>query len=144
MPTFLYEQLDGARKMRMPLPEVPKYVTDNLNPDFVMREYQQEAFGRFFHCYGNEYEGKKYPLHFLFNMATGSGKTLIMAGLMLYLYKQGYRNFLFFACHLFLKFYRLNRKFHHHYCSLLQFPAKLSHQIKYFFPSAGFPWSVGK
>ena len=97
MPTFLYEQLDGARKMRMPLPEVPKYVTDNLNPDFVMREYQQEAFGRFFHCYGNEYEGKKYPLHFLFNMATGSGKTLIMAGLMLYLYKQGYRNFLFFV-----------------------------------------------
>src|SRR3989338_2594276 len=97
MPTFLYEQLDGARKMRMPLPEVPKYVTDNLNPDFVMREYQQEAFGRFFHCYGNEYEGKKYPLHFLFNMATGSGKTLIMAGTILYLYKQGYRNFLFFV-----------------------------------------------
>ena len=30
-------------------------------------------------------------------MATGSGKTLIMAGLMLYLYKQGYRNFLFFV-----------------------------------------------
>src|SRR3990167_2226225 len=97
MPTFLYEQLDGARKMRMPLPEVPKYVTDNLNPDFVMREYQQEAFGRFFHCYGNEYEGKKYPLHLLFNMATGSGKTLIMAGLILYLYEQGCRNFLFFV-----------------------------------------------
>jgi type III restriction enzyme len=30
-------------------------------------------------------------------MATGSGKTLIMAGLMLYLFKQGYRNFLFFV-----------------------------------------------
>lgn len=30
-------------------------------------------------------------------MATGSGKTLIMAGLMLYLYDQGYRNFLFFV-----------------------------------------------
>jgi type III restriction enzyme len=30
-------------------------------------------------------------------MATGSGKTLIMAGLMLYLYEQGYRNFLFFV-----------------------------------------------
>ena len=30
-------------------------------------------------------------------MATGSGKTLIIAGLMLYLYKQGYRNFLFFV-----------------------------------------------
>ncbi len=30
-------------------------------------------------------------------MATGSGKTLIMAGLILYLYQQGYRNFLFFS-----------------------------------------------
>jgi type III restriction enzyme len=30
-------------------------------------------------------------------MATGSGKTLIMAGLIIYLYQQGYRNFLFFV-----------------------------------------------
>jgi type III restriction enzyme len=30
-------------------------------------------------------------------MATGSGKTMIMAGLMLYLYQKGYRNFLFFV-----------------------------------------------
>jgi type III restriction enzyme len=30
-------------------------------------------------------------------MATGSGKTLIMAGLMLYMYQKGYRNFLFFV-----------------------------------------------
>lgn len=33
----------------------------------------------------------------MFNMATGSGKTLIMAGLILYLYSQGYRKFLFFV-----------------------------------------------
>ena len=30
-------------------------------------------------------------------MATGSGKTLIMAGIILYLYDKGYRNFLFFV-----------------------------------------------
>jgi type III restriction enzyme len=30
-------------------------------------------------------------------MATGSGKTLMMAGLILYLYEKGYRNFLFFV-----------------------------------------------
>jgi len=35
--------------------------------------------------------------HLLFHMATGSGKTLVMAGAMLYLYEQGYRNFLFFV-----------------------------------------------
>ena len=33
----------------------------------------------------------------MFNMATGSGKTMLMAGLILYLYKQGYRRFLFFV-----------------------------------------------
>ncbi|MEA3341553.1 MAG: DEAD/DEAH box helicase family protein, partial [Chloroflexota bacterium] len=33
----------------------------------------------------------------LFHMATGSGKTLIMAAAMLYLYRQGYRNFIFFV-----------------------------------------------
>ena len=36
-------------------------------------------------------------MHLLFNMATGSGKTLIMAGLILYLYEKGYRNFIFFV-----------------------------------------------
>ena len=35
--------------------------------------------------------------HLLFHMATGSGKTLIMAATMLYLYEKGYRNFLFFV-----------------------------------------------
>jgi type III restriction enzyme len=35
--------------------------------------------------------------HLLFQMATGSGKTIMMAGLMLYLYEKGYRNFLFFV-----------------------------------------------
>jgi type III restriction enzyme len=30
-------------------------------------------------------------------MATGSGKTVMMAGVILYLYEKGYRNFLFFV-----------------------------------------------
>ena len=62
-----------------------------------IREYQIEAFARFIHCLNHDYPGKRKPLHFLFNMATGSGKTLIMAGLILYLYENGYRNFLFFV-----------------------------------------------
>ena len=40
---------------------------------------------------------KKAPVQLLFNMATGSGKTLIMAGLILGLYKRGYRNFIYFV-----------------------------------------------
>lgn len=94
---FLYEQLDGAVKMGLLKVEIPDFVRENLTPRHVLREYQKEALGRFMHCYNNEYEGKQYPLHFLFNMATGSGKTLVMAALIVYLYERGHRNFLFFV-----------------------------------------------
>jgi len=94
---FLYEELDAVSKMGFLKKEIPDYLTDNLNPRFELRPYQEEAFARFFHCLDNDYPGKDWPLHFLFNMATGSGKTLIMAGLIVYLYEKGYRNFLFFV-----------------------------------------------
>lgn len=94
---FLYERLDAAASMGFLAKEVPENITKNLNPQFELRPYQVDAFARFIHCYKKDFPGKSYPLHFLFNMATGSGKTLIMAGLILYLYEQGYRNFLFFV-----------------------------------------------
>ncbi len=94
---FLYEELDAVSKMGFLKKEIPDYLKDNLNPKFELRPYQEEAFARFFHCLDNDFPGKDWPLHFLFNMATGSGKTLIMAGLILYLYEKGYRNFLFFV-----------------------------------------------
>jgi type III restriction enzyme len=91
---FLYETLDSASELGFLKKEIPEYLKDNLNPKFELRPYQEEAFARFFYCLDND---KDWPLHFLFNMATGSGKTLIMAGLILYLYERGYRNFLFFV-----------------------------------------------
>lgn len=94
---FLYETLDSVTSMGLLNKEIPDSVKLNLNPKFELRDYQIEAFARFFHCYKNEFPNKTFPLHFLFNMATGSGKTLIMAGLILYLYEKGYRNFLFFV-----------------------------------------------
>lgn len=94
---FLYERLDSVSEMGFLKKEIPNYLRDNLNPRFKLRPYQIEAFARFFHCIDNDFPGKEWPLHFLFNMATGSGKTLIMAGSMLYLYAKGYRNFLFFV-----------------------------------------------
>lgn len=94
---FLYERLDAASSMGFLKKEVPDIVAQNLNQNYELRPYQIEAFARFFHCYKNDFPNKAYPLHFLFNMATGSGKTLIMAGLIVYLYEQGYRNFLFFV-----------------------------------------------
>ncbi len=94
---FLYEQLDTLSRWGSIKKEIPDSIARNLNPRYELRPYQVEAFARFIHCYHNEFPGKTHPLHLLFNMATGSGKTLIMAGLILYLYEQGYRNFLFFV-----------------------------------------------
>ena len=94
---FLYEQLDTLSQWGSIKKEIPDCVAQNLNQRYELRPYQIEAFARFFHCYKNEFPNKAYPLHLLFKMATGSGKTLIMAGLILYLYEQGYRNFLFFV-----------------------------------------------
>jgi|GEM_PF-29317 len=68
----------------------------NLNPAFAARDYQKEALGRFYY-YCEEYHQKQKPIHLMFNMATGSGKTLIMAANILYLYQKGYRNFIFFT-----------------------------------------------
>lgn len=91
---FLYEKVDALREAGVNA-ELPSYIPENLNPNFELRPYQKEAFENFI----TYFEGKlrQRPSQVLFHMATGSGKTLIMAGLMLYLYKQGYRNFLFFV-----------------------------------------------
>jgi len=94
---FLYQQLDTLSQWGSIKKEVPDSIVKNLRPNYELRHYQIEAFARFIHCYNNDFPGKTKPLHLLFNMATGSGKTLIMAGLILYLYEQGYRNFLFFV-----------------------------------------------
>ncbi len=77
--------------------EMPEYFGTSLNPSMPLRPYQKEAFQYFINFWENSYEGKPLKPHLLFHMATGSGKTLIMAGLMLYLYTKGYRNFLFFV-----------------------------------------------
>lgn len=97
--SFLYETLVqefGKREIaRIP---VPNYISDNLKPGFGQRPYQIESFQRYILCHNEDFAGKpRKPFHLLYNMATGSGKTLVMAGLMLYLYEKGYRNFLFFV-----------------------------------------------
>lgn len=91
---FLYEEIDVARRYGV-YKELPRYIIDNLNPKFELRPYQQDAFRNFITYYEGDDVAK--PLQLLFHMATGSGKTLVMSGLILYLYKHGYRNFMFFV-----------------------------------------------
>ncbi|ODS39317.1 MAG: type III deoxyribonuclease [Candidatus Altiarchaeales archaeon WOR_SM1_79] len=76
--------------------DIPGYIGNNLNPDFELREYQKEAIARFTH-YMDQNQNRIKPSQLLFHMATGSGKTLLMAANILYLYDKGYRNFLFFV-----------------------------------------------
>jgi type III restriction enzyme len=97
--SFLHDTLvQEFGKREIARVHVPNYITDNLKPGFGQRPYQIESFQRYILCHTEDFEGRpKKPFHLLYNMATGSGKTLVMAGLMLYLYEKGFRNFLFFV-----------------------------------------------
>ena len=95
---FLYKELDTASKFGVIKKEIPDFITNNLSPIFEARPYQIEAFSRFIYYFEKGYDGmQNKPYQLMFNMATGSGKTMIMAGLILYLYEKGYRKFLFFV-----------------------------------------------
>ncbi|GEJ47144.1 DEAD/DEAH box helicase family protein [Chryseobacterium sp. ON_d1] len=94
---FLHEIFNNpfARKALAEVP-LPNGITDNLK--FGIRPYQEEAFRRYLYMEQEDFDGKpRKPVHLLYNMATGSGKTMVMGGLMLHLYEKGYRNFLFFV-----------------------------------------------
>jgi len=92
----LNDKLDTLSEMGFLPKEMPIFVTNNLKSSFSIRPYQVEGFSRFFY-YLKDYPQRQKPVHLLFNMATGSGKTYMMAGSILYLYSLGYRKFLFFV-----------------------------------------------
>ncbi|GAA8207561.1 DEAD/DEAH box helicase family protein [Helicobacter pylori] len=71
--------------------ELPTHITSNLKKE--LRNYQKQAI----HNYLEKRQSNPFQKHFMFEMATGSGKTLVMAGLILECYKQGYQNFIFFV-----------------------------------------------
>ncbi|WRE52387.1 DEAD/DEAH box helicase family protein [Helicobacter pylori] len=71
--------------------ELPTHITSNLKKE--LRDYQKKAI----HHYLERRQSNPTQKHFMFEMATGSGKTLVMAGLILECYKQGYQNFIFFV-----------------------------------------------
>lgn len=75
-----------------------EHLESNLNPKFELRPYQKEAYARLqYFLQSKVKKSDDTPTHLLFNMATGSGKTLVMALFILDLYQKGYRNFLFFV-----------------------------------------------
>jgi type III restriction enzyme len=92
----LNEKISNRIETEGPLDNISNSVTDNLNPNFELRPYQFQALARL-NYYWNNPRLKTNPTHLLFHMATGSGKTIIMASSIIFLYQQGYRNFLFFV-----------------------------------------------
>ena len=96
---FLFDRYNSNSESGLFDFDLPEYITENLRPKFSLRPYQKEAFARFLFFYEKDPSPNKqrWPYHLLYNMATGSGKTNIMAGLVLYLYAQGYHDFLFFV-----------------------------------------------
>lgn len=76
-------------------PEVPKYICDNLSHD--LRPYQEQALKQFIYTQRSSTADISFN-HLLFHMATGSGKTLVLAATILYLFKENkHQNFIFFV-----------------------------------------------
>lgn len=102
---ILVNAIEEEKKfLRKRLPEklaISEFITHNLKYDLF--EWQREALENFliFQDPQTELEDfpeiKNRPTHLLFNMATGAGKTLMMAALILYYFDKGYRHFLFFV-----------------------------------------------
>ena len=93
---YLYETLEALEQAGV-LQDIPEIIENGLSTKIELREYQIRAFKYFVSYFENHNLHKNKQIHTLFHMATGSGKTVIMAGLILYLYTKGYNKFLFFV-----------------------------------------------
>lgn len=94
---YLFEEIKAkAFDLSISKPEVPTYLADNLKHSFWW--WQSKALENFLIFESiKEREESNEPTHLMFNMATGTGKTMMMAALILYYYKKGYRHFIFFV-----------------------------------------------
>ena len=93
----LHETIDGkAYKLKIPFQEIPNYMKENLQHSFF--DWQKKALENFLTYQAiKQKENAKSPTHLMFNMATGTGKTLLMAATILYYYKPGLSTFSLFC-----------------------------------------------
>lgn len=90
------DEYDILSRFQGGLKSVPEHISLNLR--HKLRPYQLEALGRYLHYYDNDQNrDRTRGMQLLFNMATGSGKTMIMAALLLDLYKRGLNKIVFFV-----------------------------------------------
>jgi type III restriction enzyme len=86
---------DALREIWNKSPDIPDYIQKNLQHD--LRPYQKQALEHYLFIQQQD-TSNLLSSHLLFHMATGSGKTTVLAATILYLFKeQGYQNFMFFV-----------------------------------------------
>ena len=94
---FLYSVIrEKAYEYGIIKPKIPSYILENLK--YTLWTWQEKALELF--LTNEELRNKENsvePNQLMFNMATGTGKTMLMAALILYYYKKGYRYFIFFV-----------------------------------------------
>lgn len=104
MEKTLFDAIENERKAvkkyKPELLEIPEFVSKNLK--FYFFDWQKSALENFLifdrtSALDDFPNLKNKPTHLLFHMATGAGKTMMMAALILYYYEKGYRHFLFFV-----------------------------------------------
>ncbi|WP_394679148.1 DEAD/DEAH box helicase family protein [uncultured Exiguobacterium sp.] len=92
---LLYEKIAKEESLFKSFVEIPDYIDENLK--HPLRTYQKLGLLYFIQTQEENLVNASYN-HLLFKMATGSGKTNVMAAAMLYLYKEkGYNKFLFYV-----------------------------------------------
>ena len=95
----LYETINerkaGIKEFMPEVFEIPEYISNNLKYDFF--DWQREAIENLLYFDNPKSKLQKTPTHLMFNMATGTGKTMLMASTILYYYNKGYRHFIFFV-----------------------------------------------
>lgn len=93
---FLFEEIDSFKSSNK-ISQLPQVIVSCLSPRINLREYQEHAILNFINYFENPELRKNKQIFNMFHMATGSGKTVIMAALILYLYSKGYKKFLFYV-----------------------------------------------
>ena len=97
----LFEEInskkEGWKELQADILEIPNYITDNLKFGDGIFEWNKDAIESLLYYEHDKTNLNERPTHLMFNMATGSGKTLIMAATILYYYQKGYKHFIFFV-----------------------------------------------
>lgn len=95
----LYEKIntqkEALKSFNPEVFEIPRFISNNLKYDFF--DWQREAIENLLYFDNPKSKLQKTPTHLMFNMATGTGKTMLMASTILYYYNKGYRHFIFFV-----------------------------------------------